>query len=98
MTTPNPIATLHMQNGAQITVELMPHLAPNTVRSFIHLASQRAFDNHPIARVEPDFVVDASTHAFHRAACRYLIHNEAALWPESVRMLPDLGTMCMGGL
>ena len=97
MSTPNPIATFTMQNGAKIVVELMPHLAPNTVRSFIHLANQGAFDHHPIERIERDFVVDASAYAFRRAACRYLIANEAALVPESQRLLPDLGTICMGG-
>ena len=93
----NPIATIKMQNGAVIVVELMTHIAPNTVNSFIHLARQGAFDHYRIARIEPGFVVDASTNAFGRAACRYLIANEAPLVPAEKRMEATLGTLCMGG-
>ena len=93
----NPIATIKMRGGAAIVVELMPHLAPNTVNSFIHLAGQGAFDSYKIARVEPGFVVDVSTNAFGRAVCRYLIANEAPLAPAEARMEATLGTMCMGG-
>ena len=31
----NPKATLHMANGADIVIELLPEAAPNTVNSFI---------------------------------------------------------------
>ncbi|MCL2602548.1 MAG: peptidylprolyl isomerase, partial [Treponema sp.] len=94
----NPIATITMENNAEIVVELIPELAPNTVNSFIYLASCGAFDNYPIARVEPGFVVDVSTNAFGREVCRYLIENEAAkvsadkrLAPK--RLLPKLGVI-----
>ena len=32
----NPIATLHMANGRNIVIELLPESAPNTVNSFIY--------------------------------------------------------------
>ena len=35
----NPKATLHMANGADIVIELLPEAAPNTVNSFIYAAS-----------------------------------------------------------
>jgi peptidyl-prolyl cis-trans isomerase B (cyclophilin B) len=93
----NPIATITMENGAEIVVELMPELAPNTVNSFIYLAGRGAFDNYKIARVEPDFVVDVSTNAYDREVCRYLIENEAGKIGAEKRLPPELGVIGMGG-
>ena len=93
----NPLATITMENGAEIVIELMPRLAPNTVNSFIYLAGRGAFDNYPIARVEPGFVVDVSTNAYDREDCRYLIENEAAKIPAEKRLPPELGVIGMGG-
>ena len=36
----NPIATIAMENGKQIKVELYPEIAPNTVNNFISLANK----------------------------------------------------------
>ena len=93
----NPIATITMENGAEIVVELMPELAPNTVNSFIYLAGHGAFDNYKIARVEPGFVVDVSTNAYDREICRYLIENEAGKIDAGKRLSPELGVIGMGG-
>ena len=93
----NPIATITMENGVEIVVELIPELAPNTVNSFIYLASHGAFDNYQIARVEPGFVVDVSTNAFDREICRYLIENEASKIDAEKRLPPELGVIGMGG-
>ena len=92
-----PIATIIMENGAEIVIELIPELAPNTVNSFIYLAGRCAFDNYKIARVEPGFVVDVSTNAFDREDCRYLIENEADKIPAEKRLPPELGVVGMGG-
>ena len=40
----NPIATLHMANGRNIVIELLPESAPNTVNSFIYTASRGYLD------------------------------------------------------
>ena len=93
----NPIATITMENGAEVVIELIPELAPNTVNSFIYLASRGAFDNYKIARVEPGFVVDVSTNAYDREICRYLIENEAAKIGADKRLAADLGVIAMGG-
>ncbi len=93
----NPVATLTMVNGKKIVFELFPECAPNTVNSFIHLANTQQFDNHSISRVEPGFVVDASTHAFGRDQCKYLIANEAEYVSKEQRIKPDLGAVAMGG-
>jgi len=93
----NPIAVITMENGAEIVVELIPELAPNTVNSFIYLALLGAFDNYKIARVEPGFVVDVSTNAYNREVCRYLIENEAGKISAEKRLTPELGVIGMGG-
>jgi len=93
----NPIATITMENGVEIVIELIPELAPNTVNSFIYLAARGAFDNYKIARVEPGFVVDVSTNAYNREICRYLIENEAGKIAAEKRLTPELGVIGMGG-
>lgn len=89
-----PLATITFENGAQVIIELLPEFAPNTVNSFIFLASQGVFDNRAIARVEPGFVIDVSTNAFGCETCRYLIENEAT---QARGVQPDLGFIAMGG-
>ena len=50
----NPIATLHMANGRNIVIELLPESAPNTVNSFIYTASRGYLDHHAIERIVPE--------------------------------------------
>ena len=47
----HPIATLHMKNGKKIVIELLPESAPNTVNSFIYVASKGYMDHHAIERI-----------------------------------------------
>ena len=54
---PNPIATISMRSGAHIRIELRPDQAPNTVASFISLANAGLFDDYPISRIVPGYVV-----------------------------------------
>lgn len=42
--TENPIATLEMEDGGIITIELYPKIAPNTVCNFIELANSGYYD------------------------------------------------------
>ena len=37
---PNPVATIEMQDGQKIVIELYPEIAPNTVYNFISLANK----------------------------------------------------------
>lgn len=45
----HPIATLHMENGADIVIELLPESAPNTVNSFLFAASHGYLDHHALS-------------------------------------------------
>lgn len=92
-----PIVTITMEHGPQITLELYPEEAPNTVNSFLFLAQKGCFDRHSIERIVPGFVVDVSYRAFSRDACKYLIDNESKHYghPNSLRMEP--GVIAMGG-
>lgn len=42
--TENPVATLEMEDGGIITIELYPKIAPNTVCNFIELANSGYYD------------------------------------------------------
>lgn len=53
----NPIATIEMEDGGKIVVELMPNYAPNTVANFISLAQSGFYDGVIIHRIVPGFVI-----------------------------------------
>ena len=44
----HPIATLHMKNGKKIVIELFPESEPNTVNSFIYVASKVIWTTMPL--------------------------------------------------
>ena len=94
----NPIATITMADGGIITVELLPDKAPNTVRSFIHLAGLSVFDGYAIQRIVPGYVVDVSYSAFGKEDAKYLIANESHNHGFEGNDLPvEPGMICMGG-
>jgi len=53
----NPIATIEMENGNKIKVELYPNIAPNTVRNFISLTQKGFYNGLIFHRVIPDFMI-----------------------------------------
>ncbi len=53
----NPIATIEMENGNKIVVELYPHIAPNTVKNFVSLANKGFYNGLIFHRVIPGFVI-----------------------------------------
>ena len=93
----NPIATITMESGIKIIIELIPKEAPNTVRSFINLANGGNFDKHAIERIVPGYVVDASYRAFSKEVCKYLMKNESRNhgFPNHIKVEP--GVIAMGG-
>lgn len=52
-----PVATIEMENGGIIRVELNPAIAPNTVKNFIYLAEQGYYDGLIFHRIVPGFVI-----------------------------------------
>ena len=66
----NPIATIYMENGAKIVIELLPQAAPNTVNSFLFAALGGYLDHHAIERIVPGNWIDMSYTAFGQEACR----------------------------
>lgn len=93
----HPTATIYMENGSRIVIELLPEAAPNTVSSFIYVASRGYMDHHAIERIVPGNWVDISYSAFGHEECRYLIPNEFALHPEIEPLDSHPGVVCMGG-
>lgn len=53
----NPIATITMENGEKIVIELEPSTAPNTVANFISLANKGFYDGLIFHRVIPGFMI-----------------------------------------
>jgi peptidyl-prolyl cis-trans isomerase B (cyclophilin B) len=53
----NPIATIEMENGETVEIELYPDVAPNTVRNFIALAAGGFYDGTIFHRVIPGFMI-----------------------------------------
>lgn len=93
----NPIATLYMENGNNIVIELLPEKAPNTVNSFIYAAKSGIYNNHSIERIVPGSWIDMSYRAFHNEKAKYLIPNEFILHPEIEPLDLHLGCVAMGG-
>jgi peptidyl-prolyl cis-trans isomerase B (cyclophilin B) len=57
MNVTKPVATIEMENGGVIKVELDPVSAPNTVHNFIALANSGFYDGLTFHRVIPDFMI-----------------------------------------
>lgn len=93
----HPKAILHMANGRKIVIELLPEAAPNTVNSFIYVASGGYMDHHVIQRIVPGNWVDVSYTAFGHKESQYLIPNEFVLHPELEPLDSHPGVVCMGG-
>lgn len=55
--TENPIVTITMKTGEQITLELEPRVAPNTVANFISLVEDGFYDGLIFHRVIPGFMI-----------------------------------------
>ena len=53
----NPIATITMENGKTIVLELYPDKAPNTVNNFISLANSGFYDGIIFHRVISGFMI-----------------------------------------
>lgn len=53
----NPVATIEMEDGGVIKVELYPEIAPNTVRNFISLANEKFYDGLIFHRVIKGFMI-----------------------------------------
>ena len=57
MNAQNPIATITMEDGGVIKLELHPEIAPNTVKNFIHLANSGFYDGVIFHRVIEGFMI-----------------------------------------
>ncbi|MBQ4452847.1 MAG: peptidylprolyl isomerase [Clostridia bacterium] len=53
----DPVATITLQNGKKIVVELYPDKAPNTVANFVELANSGFYDGLTFHRVIKDFMI-----------------------------------------
>lgn len=56
---PNPIATITMEDGSQMRIELFLQKAPNTVANFVELAQKGFYDGMQFNRVLPGCLIQA---------------------------------------
>lgn len=76
----HPIATLQLQSGEKIQIEIDPLSAPNAATAFIWLANQGAYNHRTIQRIVPDFVIQPSYNSFDKdPICDFLIANESSV-------------------
>ncbi len=52
-----PIATITMENGDIMKLQLYPNIAPNTVENFIYLANSGFYDGLTFHRIYKDFMI-----------------------------------------
>src|SRR5699024_2647257 len=52
-----PVVTMEMEDGGEVTIELYPSIAPNTVNNFIALVEDGFYDGLIFHRVIPGFMV-----------------------------------------
>ncbi|MFV0527556.1 MAG: peptidylprolyl isomerase [Lachnospiraceae bacterium] len=97
VTVKNPLATLCMQSGEKIVIELLYAAAPNTVCSFLWAAARGIYDRHAVERIVPGDWIDMSYTAFGREDARYLLPSEFDLHPEITPLPSHFGCVCMGG-
>ena len=53
----NPIATIQMNSGNKIVIELYPEYAPNTVNNFIYLVNKGYYNGLTFHRVVPGYII-----------------------------------------
>lgn len=92
----NPIATIKLNNGKKIVLELRPDYAYNEVCSFIDLAQKGCYDNFAIQRIVPGSWVDVSYNAFFRKYCQYFLPNKIEEESKGDIKVPELGDVCLG--
>lgn len=92
----NPIATIQMNTGSNIVIELYPEEAPNTVNSFIWLARQGVFDHYAVERVVPGFVIQPSLFEFKSPLGQFEIASECAAYGFPNRLKNQPGCVAMG--
>ena len=56
----NPVATIEMENGGIIKIELYPNIAENTVKNFISLANSGFYDGVIFHRVIEGFMIQGA--------------------------------------
>ena len=93
----HPIATIEMENGSRIVIELYPEEAPNTCASFIWLANRGRYDQKTVDRIVPGFVMQPSYTEFDHEECRYEIEGEFSANGFPNHLKNDVGAVAMGG-
>lgn len=91
-----PVATIEMENGSLIKVELDPVNAPNTVKNFIALAEDGFYDGLTFHRVIPGFVIQGGCpEGTGRGGPGYAIKGEFAANEHTNELTHERGVISM---
>lgn len=91
-----PVATIEMESGEVIKVELDPVNAPNTVRNFISLAEEGFYDGLIFHRVIPGFMIQGGCpEGTGRGGPGYFIKGEFAANGHNNEILHKRGVISM---
>ncbi|MEG1255672.1 peptidylprolyl isomerase [Clostridium sp.] len=92
----NPVATIEMENGGIIKVELYPEIAPNTVRNFITLANNEFYNGLIFHRVISGFMIQGGDPTGNGTGdCGYSIYGEFSKNNFSNDILHERGVISM---
>lgn len=91
-----PVATIEMENGSLIKIELDPVNAPNTVKNFIALAEDGFYDGLIFHRVVPGFVIQGGCpEGTGRGGPGYAIKGEFAANGHTNELTHERGVISM---
>ena len=72
----HPLVSMCIRNYGSVAMELFPEYAPHSVASFIYMIKQGVYNNQPIQRIIPDFVIQPSYQDFDNALARTSLRGE----------------------
>ncbi len=93
---PNPIVTVTLESQETFKIELYPEQAPNTVNNFIALAQKRFYNDLPISKVIPGYLIQTGDPLGNgRGFPGYLIKSECKQNGAANSLAFEVGTVCM---
>lgn len=97
----DPVATITMDDGSTITIELYPNKAPNTVDNFIYLVNQGFYDGLTFHRIIDGFMIQGGDPAGDgTGGPGYMIKGEFAkngFTQNDVKHVPGVISMARAG-
>jgi len=95
--TMNPIVTISIRDRGNVTIELFPENAPNSVNSFISMIKKGVYTDQKICRIVKGYVIQPSYSDFENDDARYSIDGEFECNGYADRIKPVKGSVSLAG-